>query len=109
MDNINNTPKSQAVISSIHSEISTQDIQKLIINLPNRPAAMLAKDLADIYETDVRSINQAVKRNIERFPADFMFQATKEELEGLLNEAIDNEDYESASKIRDELQKRTNS
>ena len=35
--------------------------------------------------------------------------ATKEELEGLLNEAIDNEDYESASKIRDELQKRTNS
>ena len=35
--------------------------------------------------------------------------ATKEELEGLLNEALDNEDYESASKIRDELQKRTNS
>ncbi|MFM7667390.1 MAG: bifunctional nuclease domain-containing protein [Bacteroidota bacterium] len=36
-------------------------------------------------------------------------EATKEELEGLLNEALDNEDYESASKIRDELQKRTNS
>jgi bifunctional DNase/RNase len=35
--------------------------------------------------------------------------ATKEELEILLNEALDNEDYESASKIRDELQKRTNS
>lgn len=35
--------------------------------------------------------------------------ATKEELEGLLNEALDNEDYESASKIRDELQKRKNS
>ena len=35
--------------------------------------------------------------------------ATKEELEGLLNEALDNEDYESASKIRDELQKRKKS
>jgi bifunctional DNase/RNase len=35
--------------------------------------------------------------------------ATKDELENLLNEALDNEDYESASKIRDELQKRTNS
>jgi bifunctional DNase/RNase len=35
--------------------------------------------------------------------------ATKEELENLLNEAIENEDYESASKIRDELQKRADS
>jgi bifunctional DNase/RNase len=40
---------------------------------------------------------------------EYLTGANKEELEGLLNEAIDNEDYESASKIRDELQKRTNS
>lgn len=42
-------------------------------------------------------------------PEESLSEATKEELETLLNEALENEDYESASKIRDELQKRTNS
>ena len=40
---------------------------------------MLDKDLAAIYGVEVRSLNQAVKRNIERFPSDFMFQLTNEE------------------------------
>ncbi|MBM3452644.1 MAG: hypothetical protein FJX84_05835 [Bacteroidetes bacterium] len=40
---------------------------------------------------------------------EFLKDATKERLENLLNDAIQNEDYEAASKIRDELQKRTNS
>src|SRR5229473_7190057 len=44
---------------------------------------MLDKDLADLYETETKALNLAVKRNIKRFPADFMFQLTKEEFDGL--------------------------
>ena len=44
---------------------------------------MLDRDLADLYETETKALNLAVKRNIKRFPTDFMFQLTKEEFEGL--------------------------
>ena len=44
---------------------------------------MLDKDLADLYEVPTKSLNLAVKRNIKRFPKDFMFQLTKEEFESL--------------------------
>jgi len=44
---------------------------------------MLDKDLAWLYEVETKKLNQAVKRNIERFPEDFMFQLTKEEVENL--------------------------
>ena len=42
---------------------------------------MLDFDLAAMYGVETRVLNQAVKRNIERFPEDFMFQLTKGELE----------------------------
>jgi hypothetical protein len=35
---------------------------------------MLDSDLAELYEVDTKVLNQAVKRNITRFPEDFMFQ-----------------------------------
>ena len=44
---------------------------------------MLDRDLAALYDVDVKALNQAVKRNIKRFPEDFMFQLTKEEFEEL--------------------------
>ena len=44
---------------------------------------MLDRDLARLYEVETRVLNQAVKRNIERFPDNFMFQLTKEEFEEL--------------------------
>jgi len=40
---------------------------------------MLDSDLAELYEVETRVLNQQVKRNLERFPEDFMFQLTKEE------------------------------
>ena len=40
---------------------------------------MLDSDLAGLYEVEPRTLNQAVKRNIGRFPKDFMFQLTKDE------------------------------
>ena len=44
---------------------------------------MLDADLAELYEVETRRLNEQVKRNIERFPDDFMFQLTKEEFEHL--------------------------
>lgn len=44
---------------------------------------MLDKDLAELYGVEVKNLNKAVKRNIDRFPPDFMFQLTKEELNTL--------------------------
>lgn len=42
---------------------------------------MLDRDLAEMYGVETRALNQAVKRNIDRFPLDFMFQLTNEETE----------------------------
>ena len=44
---------------------------------------MLDGDLAEIYGYEVKRLNEQVKNNISRFPADFMFQLTKTELENL--------------------------
>jgi phage regulator Rha-like protein len=44
---------------------------------------MLDRDLAALYETETGALNLAVKRNIQRFPSDFMFQLTKEEYDSL--------------------------
>lgn len=44
---------------------------------------MLDKDLAELYQVTTGNLNKAVKRNIKRFPPDFMFQLTKEEWESL--------------------------
>jgi hypothetical protein len=41
---------------------------------------MLDKDLAELYDVETRVLNQAVSRNIERFPEDFMFSLTREEI-----------------------------
>ena len=45
---------------------------------------MLDSDLAALYEVETFNLNKAVKRNIERFPNDFMFQLTKDEWENLI-------------------------
>jgi phage regulator Rha-like protein len=44
---------------------------------------MLDFDLASLYDVETRVLNQSVKRNIKRFPKDFMFQLTKDEYEAL--------------------------
>ena len=40
---------------------------------------MLDRDLAELYGVELKALNQAVKRNIERFPSDFMFKLTQKE------------------------------
>ena len=49
---------------------------------------MLDFDLAELYEVETRVLNQAIKRNIESFPEDFMFRLTKEEWEELLSQTV---------------------
>ena len=45
---------------------------------------MLDRDLAKLYEVDTRQLTRQVRRNINRFPEDFMFQLTKTELQNLM-------------------------
>jgi hypothetical protein len=49
---------------------------------------MLDLDLAELYQVETRVLNQAVKRNIKRFPADFMFQLTHEEFSNLKSQFV---------------------
>lgn len=49
---------------------------------------MFDSDLADLYEIATRVLNQAVKRNIRRFPPNFMFQLTKEEWQNLRSQIV---------------------
>ena len=49
---------------------------------------ILDNDLADLYGVSIRVLNQAVKRNLNRFPEDFMFQLTKEEDESLRSQIV---------------------
>ena len=49
---------------------------------------MLDSDLAMLYEVETKVLNQAVKRNIERFPEDFMFQLVKEEFQILRSQFV---------------------
>jgi len=49
---------------------------------------MLDSDLAELYEVETKVFNQAVKRNSERFPEDFMFQLTEKEYESLRSQFV---------------------
>jgi len=49
---------------------------------------MLDRDLAELYQVTTGNLNKAVKRNIKRFPADFMFQLTIEEFDQLKTNLI---------------------
>ena len=55
------------------NEIISQEIIEKRIYFIRGQKVMLDKDLAELYDVETRILNQAVKRNIKRFPADFMF------------------------------------
>jgi len=63
-------------------------IQARIFHLPDRPPLMLAVDLAEVYGTTARTINQAVKRNPVRFPSDFVFELTEGETAHLKSQNV---------------------
>ena len=62
--------------------LALPDPAALILTL-RRQRVLLDSDLATLYGVETKALNRAVKRNIERFPEDFMFQLTAEEHEAL--------------------------
>ena len=64
------------------NSISTDNILPLIHTIRG-VRVILAADLAKLYGVETKQLNQQIKRNLERFPSDFMFQLTPEEWESL--------------------------
>ena len=69
------------------SLIPVDRIEKAIL-LIRRQKVMLDADLAELYGVETRVLVQAVKRNLERFPEDFMFQLSKEEVDFLRSQIV---------------------
>lgn len=62
-------------------------IQNKVLSIRGKKV-MLDFDLAEMYEVETRALKQAVRRNIERFPDDFMFEISREELTNLVSQNV---------------------
>ena len=88
LDVVTDSSQSEAVLLSCEQSekgemaLSQRDIEKLIVTIRGQQV-MLDRDLAFAYQVEVKQMNRQVKRNIERFPEDFMFQLTREEYNSL--------------------------
>ena len=69
------------------SLLSEETISNKIYFIRNQKV-MLDRDLAILYEVENRVLNQAVKRNLSRFPEDFMFQLTENEYNSLRSQIV---------------------
>jgi ORF6N domain len=69
------------------NEINLPKIERMIFVIRGQKV-MLDSDLAELYEVETKVLNQAVKRNAERFPEDFMFQLTMKEYEFLKSQIV---------------------
>ncbi|MDP3732149.1 MAG: ORF6N domain-containing protein [Candidatus Omnitrophota bacterium] len=67
--------------------IAVEVIATRIIELRGKKV-MLDRDLAKLYGVKVKRLNEQVKRNRKRFPDDFMFQVTKEEIDSLRSQNV---------------------
>lgn len=65
-------------MSTTHELIIQERITKAIYWIRDQKV-MIDSELADMYGVETKRLNEQVKRNLDRFPADFMFQLTKEE------------------------------
>ena len=72
---------------SIPQVISEKKIESKVLMIKER-RVMLDRDLAELYGVTTKALNQAVRRNIERFPHDFMFQLSKEEMTSLRSQIV---------------------
>ena len=67
--------------------INEQNIQNKIFTI-RRQQVMLDRDLADLYQVETRVLKQAVRRNIDRFPDDFMFELTDDEIDFMVSQNV---------------------
>src|SRR5579863_3566690 len=70
----------QQLIPTGQATIPAESIERRIYWIRGQKV-MLDSDLAEIYQVPTKPVNPAVKRNLERFPEDFMFRLTSEEAE----------------------------
>lgn len=63
-------------------KVPVERIEKAIYMIRGEKV-MLDRDLADLYGVETRVLNQSVRRNIDRFPVDFMFELTRDEIHGI--------------------------
>ena len=69
--------------TNLTTQTSNVEIIKKRIYVIRGQRVMLDRDLAELYEVEVKYLKRQVNRNIERFPEDFMFETTNEELDSL--------------------------
>jgi hypothetical protein len=69
------------------AQVSIVEIEQRILVIRGQ-RVMLSPHLAELYDVEPRSLVQTVKRNVDRFPADFMFQLTKAELDSLKSQFV---------------------
>ena len=69
-----------------NTEILTEEKVINKIYLIRDKKVMLDRDLAEMYGVETRRLNEQVKRNLKRFPEDFMFQLTEEEMENWMSQ-----------------------
>ncbi len=79
--------KEKRVMGEPKSLVPSESIEKRIFLLRGQKV-LLSIHLAELYQVEPRMLIQAVKRNIERFPKDFMFQLTKEEFNNLKSQIL---------------------
>ena len=75
----NNEHQDKGELVTNRDQLVAVDNIETLIKVVRGQQVMLDKDLATLYGVETRTLNQAVKRNIQRFPADFRFQLTMEE------------------------------
>ena len=78
--------------------MSVENVQNKVYVIRGQQV-MLDYDLAEIYGYEVKRLNEQVKRNIARFPEDFMFQLTREELESVKSQIAISRDENLKSQI----------
>ena len=71
----------------VQNVLTNEDIKKLIYTIRGKQV-MLDSDVAMLYHYETKKVNQAVKRNIDRFPERFCFQLTEEELEIMWSQIV---------------------
>lgn len=75
--------KDDSVAKSGNQQLPVENNVESLIRVIRGQQVMLDRDLAELYGVETRRLNEQVKRNIERFPEDFMFQLTSNEFDNL--------------------------
>jgi hypothetical protein len=70
------------------NKLAAQRPVESLIHIVRGQKVMLDRDLAALYEVPTGALNQAVRRNLGRFPEDFMFQLTNEEAQNLKSQSV---------------------